>query len=112
MKTEQHDWQDCQLTQNQPQRLEHAMGQQIECLSGTAWVTFYGDGTDFILRAGQQMVVPNDGLALIEAVGEAPARVRLPLPARLSGGGQLALQVQDAAQQIVSSMRHSAVGTH
>jgi hypothetical protein len=57
------------LCVNQPLRLLHAAGRKIECLSGTAWITSYGQSTDFLLRAGQSFQVPNDGLTLIEAIG-------------------------------------------
>jgi hypothetical protein len=43
-----------QLTPNRPLRLEQAEGQTVECLEGTAWITAYGQHTDFVLRCGQQ----------------------------------------------------------
>jgi len=57
------------LVANHPLRLLHAAGRHIECLSGTAWITAYGQNTDFLLRAGQSFQVPNDGLTLVEAIG-------------------------------------------
>ncbi|MRX08840.1 DUF2917 domain-containing protein [Pseudoduganella sp. FT25W] len=66
------------LTHNHPLRLARVAGRRIECLSGTAWITAYGERTDFMLRGGQSFEVPNDGLMLIEAVGAGVARVRLP----------------------------------
>lgn len=57
------------LRVNHPLRLLHAAGRKIECLSGTAWITAYGQNTDFLLRAGQSFQVPNDGLTLVEAIG-------------------------------------------
>ncbi|HWW73510.1 MAG TPA: DUF2917 domain-containing protein [Duganella sp.] len=66
------------LTQDHPLRIAHAAGQQIECLEGTAWLTAYGEHTDFMLRRGQTFELPNDGLMLIEAAGAGVVRVRLP----------------------------------
>jgi hypothetical protein len=64
-----------QLTPNRPLRLEQAGGQTVECLEGTAWITAYGQHADFMLRSGQEFVVPNDGLTLVEAVGGGRIRV-------------------------------------
>jgi hypothetical protein len=66
------------LTENHPLRIAHAAGRRIECLDGTAWITAYGESTDFMLRRGQTFDVPNDGLMLIDAVGSGVVRVRLP----------------------------------
>ena len=78
------------LTQDYPLRIAHAAGRRIECLDGTAWITAYGEATDFMLRAGQSFEVPNDGLMLIDAACSKPVRVRLlasaaPSPTHLSG---------------------------
>jgi hypothetical protein len=66
------------LTENHPLRIAHAAGRRIECLVGTAWITAYGEHTDFMLRQGQTFEVPNDGLMLIDAAGSGGVRVRLP----------------------------------
>jgi hypothetical protein len=66
------------LTQDHPLRIAHAAGRWIECLDGTAWITAYGENTDFMLRQGQSFEVPNDGQMLIDAVGSGVVRVRLP----------------------------------
>lgn len=76
------------LSASQPLRLVHAAGRRIACLSGTAWITAYGQRTDFMLRAGQSFEVPNDGLTLIEAVGQ--GRVRIEAPARAATQGHWA----------------------
>ncbi|HEX8405986.1 MAG TPA: DUF2917 domain-containing protein [Duganella sp.] len=67
------------LTQDHPLRIVHAAGRHIECLEGTAWITAYGEPTDFMLRRGQSFEAPNDGLMLIEAAGAGAVRVRLPM---------------------------------
>jgi hypothetical protein len=66
------------LTENHPLRIAHAAGRRIESLDGTAWITAYGENTDFMLRQGQSFMIPNDGLMLIDAVGSGVVRVRLP----------------------------------
>jgi len=65
------------LTENHPLRIDHAAGQRIECLDGVAWITAYGESTDFFVRAGTTFDVPNDGLTLIEAVGANTVSIRL-----------------------------------
>jgi hypothetical protein len=74
----QHGQAEYRLTQDHPLRIARAAGRWIECLDGTAWITAYGENTDFMLRRGQSFEVPNDGLMLIDAVGGGVVRVRLP----------------------------------
>jgi hypothetical protein len=64
-----------QLTQDQPLRLEQAKDQCVICLSGRVWITAYNESVDFELYAGDLFVVPNDGLALIDAIGEGRIRI-------------------------------------
>lgn len=93
------------LTENHPLRLVHAAGRRIDCLSGTAWITAYGQHTDFMLRAGQSFEIPNDGLTLIEAVGTGRVQVRLPEQRQVSWAERLALRWQRG----LSSLRHSVI---
>lgn len=67
-----------QLRDNAPMRLANAAGRRIECLSGTAWITVYGEAADITLRTGDVFTIPNQGLALLEAVGAARVRVHQP----------------------------------
>lgn len=67
-----------QLRDNAPMRLANAAGRRVECLSGMAWITAYGEAADITLRAGDVFVVPNQGLALLEAVGAARVRIHQP----------------------------------
>src|SRR5471030_305321 len=76
------------LTENHPLRIAHAAGRHIECLSGTAWITAYGENTDFMLRQGQSFEVPNDGLMLIDAACSDPVRIRLTAAAEAPHGWQ------------------------
>ena len=64
-----------QLTQDQPLRLEQAKNHCVICLSGRVWITAYNKSVDFELYAGDLFVVPNDGLALIDAIGEGHIRI-------------------------------------
>lgn len=68
-----------ELSTDQPLRLEDAGGRVVEAVSGTTWITAYGQRTDFILRPGQRFMVPNDGLTLIEALGRSRVRVAAPI---------------------------------
>lgn len=74
------------LSENHPLRIAGAAGRQIECLAGTAWITAYGEHTDFMLRQGQRFEMPNDGLTLIDAVGRGTVRVRLPADTEVPSG--------------------------
>ena len=74
------------LTENHPLRIANAAGRYIECLDGTAWITAYGEHTDFMLRQGQCFEVPNNGLMLIDAAGSGVVRVRLPADTEVPHG--------------------------
>ena len=41
----------------------------IHCTAGRLWVTFEGDTKDYILRAGEQLDVPNLGKLLVSGPG-------------------------------------------
>lgn len=78
-KRHEHGTVEYQLAENQPLRMSDAMGGIIQCLSGTAWVTVAGEYTDFMLRAGMDFEIPNNGLTLIEAVGRGQVRISFPV---------------------------------
>lgn len=90
------------LTENHPLRIAHAASRLIECLDGTAWITAYGENTDFMLRQGQSFKVPNDGLMLIDAVGGGVVRVRMPAGSEAGA----------AAPHLLSRLMSVAVGFH
>ena len=69
---------ECELSENRPVRLLGAQGHKVHCLSGTAWITAVGAAHDVFLRRGESWTVPNKGLVLAEAVGEAKIRVETP----------------------------------
>ena len=58
-------------------RLRGAAGKTINCEAGTLWVTQEGSLRDDILLAGQSLCIASAGITLVEAVGGAPARLKL-----------------------------------
>jgi hypothetical protein len=66
------------LIENHPLRLTWAKGHRVECVSGRVWITAYNEGGDIELTAGQQFIIPNHGLALVEAIGTAAVRTDKP----------------------------------
>lgn len=74
-----------ELTERRLLRLSNAMGRRVECVSGLALITAYGESTDFSLRQGNVFIIPNNGLTLIEAIGNGRIRVKSPaLPGQAS----------------------------
>lgn len=51
-------------------RVHHALGQRVECLSGTLWVTQDGDIRDIVLGAGDAFAFDRPGDALISALDD------------------------------------------
>jgi len=41
----------------------------IHCTAGHLWVTFEGDPKDYLLAAGENLVVPNQGKVLVSGPG-------------------------------------------
>ena len=58
-------------------RLCRAAGKTISCEAGTLWVTQEGRMRDDFLSAGQSLCIASAGTTLVEAVGGAPARLKL-----------------------------------
>jgi hypothetical protein len=58
-------------------RLRGVAGKTISCEGGTLWVTQEGRLRDDFLSAGQSLCIASAGTTLVEAVGGAPARLRL-----------------------------------
>lgn len=69
---------ECRLVENVPLRLVGARGRRVQCVSGVAWITAYGQPTDVFLRPGRVYEIPNGGLVLAEAIGDCTIRVDLP----------------------------------
>ncbi|MDR3481259.1 MAG: DUF2917 domain-containing protein [Burkholderiaceae bacterium] len=69
---------DFALVEDYPLRFSKAKGRRVECLSGVVWITAYNELSDYMLRAGEVFVIPNNGLTLIEAIGDCRVRIDLP----------------------------------
>lgn len=69
---------DFALVEDYPLRFSKAKGRRVECLSGVVWITACNELSDYMLRAGDQFVIPNNGLTLIEAIGDCRVRIDLP----------------------------------
>lgn len=74
---------ECELFENHLVRLIDARGRRVKCLSGTAWITACGEGSDIFLSKGESWIVPNNGLVLAEAIVE--ARICIDTPGALPG---------------------------
>jgi quercetin dioxygenase-like cupin family protein len=60
--------------------LHDASGAKIACLEGVLWITQQDDRNDFVLEAGESLILEKEGEALVQALQgsriavEAPAR--------------------------------------
>lgn len=69
---------DFALVEDYPLRFSNAKGRKVECLSGTVWITARNELPDFMLKPGDVFIIPNNGLTLIEAIGDCRVRIDLP----------------------------------
>lgn len=69
---------DFALVEDYPLRFSNAKGRRVECLSGTVWITACNELPDYMLKAGDVFIIPNNGLTLIEAIGDCRVRIDLP----------------------------------
>lgn len=53
------------------------------CISGTLWVTAFGDSADILLHAGERLSLRNRTRVVVQALG--PASYRVVLHARYAG---------------------------
>jgi hypothetical protein len=58
-------------------RLRAASGVTIRCDSGMMWITQEGRASDDFLSAGDSLCISSSGMTLIEAMGDAAARLTL-----------------------------------
>jgi hypothetical protein len=56
-------------------RIEHARGVRVCVQSGTLWITEEARNDDFWLRAGEDIALTGNGLAVLEAVGDTKVRL-------------------------------------
>lgn len=59
------------LAKGRIRRVHHPLGQRIECVSGTLWVTQDGDPRDIVLAAGESFAFDRRGDALVSALDDA-----------------------------------------
>ncbi len=95
-----------ELTERHLLRLSNAMGRRVECVSGRALITAYGESTDFSLREGNAFIIPNNGLTLIEAIGNGRVRVKSPA---LPGQASLA-RTQRKVAELLRRLWHAVQG--
>jgi len=69
---------DFALVEDYPLRFSKAKGRRVECLSGVVWITACNELSDYMLKAGDVLIIPNNGLTLIEAIGDCRVRIDLP----------------------------------
>lgn len=49
--------------------LDVARAATLACVEGSLWVTLEGDPADYVLEAGQDMILPRHGRAVVESLG-------------------------------------------
>ncbi|MCB4361626.1 DUF2917 domain-containing protein [Quatrionicoccus australiensis] len=67
------------VQENRPLQLRGAM--TIRCTGGTVWITSAGEKRDIFLSTGQSHYSQNDGLTLIEGIGDGWIRLEKNAPA-------------------------------
>ena len=58
------------LAKGRIRRVHHPVGQRVECVSGTLWVTQDGDLRDIVLAPGESFAFDHRGDALISALAD------------------------------------------
>lgn len=56
-------------------RIEHARGVRVCVQSGMLWITEEARNDDVWVRAGEDVALTGDGLAVLEAIGQAKVRL-------------------------------------
>ena len=78
-------------------KLEQGRGTAIRVVDGNVWVTQHNDTTDYVMRAGESMVLSGAGTTLIRACEDsslrfvAPENVRIPRKVELLVRGLIAV---------------------
>jgi hypothetical protein len=77
------------LRHGQPIRVTRAPGLRVSCVAGMIWITVAGEAADVFLAPGQSYRIKDQGLALIESIGEGRVRLEIAPPASgASGAGR------------------------
>lgn len=68
------------IQMNESNRLSfsNARNVRLECLDGVIWLTFSDNEGDFLISRGEQMVIPSNGLALIQGLPFASVKLTSP----------------------------------
>jgi hypothetical protein len=72
------------LAAGQISTLRNAQGTQIECLSGSLWITQVGEQQDFVLGPGEETTLDRRGETVVQALRQSVVLVtepRAPAPA-------------------------------
>jgi Protein of unknown function (DUF2917) len=56
------------LERGQVASTKEAIGQAVECVRGTVWITFENGGADHVLEPGERITIRNGGRMVIEAM--------------------------------------------
>jgi hypothetical protein len=71
---QQSDAGEYRLHPQQVLRLASPFGQRIEVTKGVLWVTIEGDPEDYVLQAGDSLVINRRGVAVAQALTDAAYR--------------------------------------
>jgi len=68
------------IQMNESNRLSfsNARNVRLECLDGVIWLTFSDNEGDFLIERGEQIVIPSNGLALIQGLPFASVKLTSP----------------------------------
>ena len=68
------------IQMNESNRLSfsNARNVRLECLDGVIWLTFSNIEGDFLIERGEQIVIPSNGLALIQGLPFASVKLTSP----------------------------------
>jgi len=75
-------------------KLERGRGTVVRVVHGNVWLTQYKDTADYLMRAGDWVVLNGKGTTLIQAFEDSSLRFVAPVNARLPCGIELRLRGQ------------------
>lgn len=85
-----------ELKRRSTMKLEEGCGTTVRVVSGNVWLTQYKDTADYLMRAGDSVVLNGKGTTLIYAFEESSLRFAAPVNSRLPCGIELRLRSQVA----------------
>jgi len=81
-----HAWTKLNIAAGATRLIEGAAGLELHCVSGTAWITQYGDDRDLVLCAGRSVVLALPTAIVASSRGGAELLSRPVSPATRRGG--------------------------